>query len=55
MGEIIAAMIVGVLVGCACTFALMQYNFDNGYCAASGGTRIAAGMCNVNGKVVEVK
>jgi hypothetical protein len=55
MGEIVASMVVGILVGCACTFAIMQNNYDNGYCEALGGTRINTSICNVNGKVVEVK
>lgn len=32
-----------------------RVNYEIGYCSAEGGTRIAEGVCNVNGVIVEVK
>ena len=52
---ILTGTFLGLLFGALFGFIIMGGNYDNGYCNALGGSRISAGICNVNGKVVEVK
>lgn len=53
-GDTIVMVFVAFVMGMSTVFGIMKPNYDEGYCAALNGSRISAGMCNVDGKVVTV-
>jgi hypothetical protein len=48
MAGISLVLIVGIIAG-------VDTAYDRGYCEALGGERINTSVCNVDGKVVEVR
>jgi hypothetical protein len=49
-GSIIGAAFLAVILGMCSVWSAYQ----NGYCAALGGTTLTQTVCNVDGKVVEI-